>query len=155
MFVQVEDKDLSSSDCRHTVFVEETVFSLVCILAYLSKIKWLSCVSFSLGPLFHPTPHVSVFVPVPCCFCYCGSLGSVAYGRGSPQYHSLCSGLLWVSEYFMLPYEFKGPLSLFLWKIMLEYRWRMHLSVDRFWQDSCFYNIIFFDPWAWGGWSVC
>lgn len=114
MFVQVEDKDLSSSDCRHTVFVEETVFSLVCILAYLSKIKWLSCVSFSLGPLFHPTLHVSVFVPVPCCFCYCGSLGSVAYGRGSPQYHSLCSGLLWVSGYFMLPYEFKGPLSLFL-----------------------------------------
>lgn len=74
MFVQVEDKDLSSSDCRHTVFVEETVFSLVCILAYLSKIKWLSCVSFSLGPLFHPTLHVPVFVPVPCCFCYCGSV---------------------------------------------------------------------------------
>ena len=52
--MQVEDKDLSSSDCRHTVFVEETVSSLVCILAYLSKIRWLSCVSFSLGPLFYP-----------------------------------------------------------------------------------------------------
>lgn len=154
MFVQVEDKDLSSSDCRHTVFVEETVSSLVCILAYLSKIRWLSCVSFSLGPLFYPTAAR---------VCLCARamllsllwLGSITYGRGSLRCHSLCSGLLWVSGYFMVPHEFKGPLSLFLWKIMLEYRWRMHLSVDRFWQDSCLYNIIFSNPWAWGCFSVC